>query len=324
MAVYRHVQVSFWQDARVVEEMTPEDRYFYLYLLTNPNTTQIGIYPITKKQIAFDMGYSIESANALIDRFENYHKVIKYNPETREIALLNWGKYNLNRGGKPVEDCINKELREVKDKTLVKLVAQKVANERLKSLYLAHLDDTSHDTSTIRGQKEKEKEKEEEKEKDTPPKKPSKQKRKKENLCCFEDVESFVESQMAYDPLSINKKLLVKYIDCIRLYRKTARISTNIVNNEWQKWKKYHPDVITYAMWTHIESHDDKPEEYTVAIMRNTNEHKARQGLLILKNKAKEVLGDEISSIQHGGDQTEDSSFEIGGGYYDQYDIFAN
>ncbi|WP_267909764.1 hypothetical protein [Staphylococcus haemolyticus] len=41
MAKYRHVQTSFWSDARVSEEMTPEDKYFYLYLMTNEHTNQI-------------------------------------------------------------------------------------------------------------------------------------------------------------------------------------------------------------------------------------------------------------------------------------------
>ncbi len=48
----------------------PEDKYFYLYLLTNPDTTQIGIYNITKKQMAFDFRYSIESVHSLMDSEE--------------------------------------------------------------------------------------------------------------------------------------------------------------------------------------------------------------------------------------------------------------
>ena len=83
MAKFRMVYTEFWTDSKVVEEFTPEDKYFYLYLLTNPNTTQIGIYEITKKQMAFDMGYSLESVDSLLDRFINHHKLIKYNPETR-------------------------------------------------------------------------------------------------------------------------------------------------------------------------------------------------------------------------------------------------
>ncbi len=53
MAKYRMVHTEFWDDPKVVEELTPEDKFFFLYLLTNANTTQIGIYQITKKQMAF-------------------------------------------------------------------------------------------------------------------------------------------------------------------------------------------------------------------------------------------------------------------------------
>ncbi|MGG1152771.1 hypothetical protein [Bacillus wiedmannii] len=162
MAKYRHVQTSFWSDARVSEEMTPEDKYFYLYLMTNEHTNQIGVYQITRKQMAFELGYSIESAKALLDRFINHHELVVYNEETREVCILNWGKYNLNKGGKPIEDCIKKELKSIKDLSLVRLVLERTENTSLvqKVSVYAGLDDTSHDTSTIRGQKEKEKEKE--------------------------------------------------------------------------------------------------------------------------------------------------------------------
>ncbi|MGY3717154.1 conserved phage C-terminal domain-containing protein [Sutcliffiella cohnii] len=150
MAKFRQVHTSFWQDPRVLEEMTPEDKYFYLYLLTNPNTTQIGIYQITKKQMAFDLGYSTEAVNALLERFINIHKIIKYNPETREIALLNWAKYNLNQSGKPVLDLINKELKEVKDQSLLDDIKNVISNEVILSIFQRH----GNGASTGRGQEE--------------------------------------------------------------------------------------------------------------------------------------------------------------------------
>lgn len=100
MAKYRMVRTDFWKNPIVLEEMTPEDKYIYLYLLTNPHTTQIGIYRITKKQMAFDLGYSIESVQSLMERFIEHHKLVRYNPETRELAIKNWGKDNLRKGGK--------------------------------------------------------------------------------------------------------------------------------------------------------------------------------------------------------------------------------
>ena len=135
MAIYRPVHVTFWQDPKVIEEMTPEDKLFYLYLITNPKTTQIGIYQITKKQISFELGYSIESINALMDRFINHHKNIKYNKETRELAILNWGKYNFPRAGTPIENCVKKELKEIKDKELIKLVGEKIENKKIKAIF---------------------------------------------------------------------------------------------------------------------------------------------------------------------------------------------
>jgi DnaD/phage-associated family protein len=162
LAKYRHVHVEFWQDPKVLEEMTPEDKYFYLYLLTNPNTTQIGVYQITKKQMAFDLGYSTESITSLLERFINVHKLVKYNDKTRELAIINWGKYNLNKAGKPVLDCISKELKEVKDKTLLWEIMNHIPNDTVTEQFSRHVYDTSHDTSTTRGQKEKEKEKEKE------------------------------------------------------------------------------------------------------------------------------------------------------------------
>ncbi|MCO7125148.1 hypothetical protein NIE88_05090 [Sporolactobacillus shoreicorticis] len=149
MAKFRQIHVNFWSDPKVIEEMTPEDRYFYLYLLTNPLTAQIGVYQITKKQMAFDLGYSLETVNSLINRFEMHHRLIKY---------------NLNKTGKSVLDCIDKELASVKDKSLLTLIVEHIPNDTIVERFLRVVNDTCNDTSTTGGQEE-EKEEEQEKEK---------------------------------------------------------------------------------------------------------------------------------------------------------------
>lgn len=149
---YRLIYSEFWTDPFMQEDMTPEDKYFYLYILTNPNTTMAGIYTITKKQISFELGYSIESVNSLIDRFENHHKLLKYNKETRELAIKNWGKHNLNKGGKPVIDCLKKEFNSIKDKSLIAYVGVYVKSEVLKKIYDSYnvsCNDSSNDTGAI-------------------------------------------------------------------------------------------------------------------------------------------------------------------------------
>lgn len=56
MAVYRNVQTSFWTDSKVIDDFTPKDRLFYLYLFTNPHTNLCGCYEVSKKQISIEIG----------------------------------------------------------------------------------------------------------------------------------------------------------------------------------------------------------------------------------------------------------------------------
>ena len=53
--------------------------------------------------MAFELGYTSESINALIQRFENHHKLIQYDEQTREIVIFNWGKYNLKKPESPLK-----------------------------------------------------------------------------------------------------------------------------------------------------------------------------------------------------------------------------
>lgn len=100
MAFYRTISMSFWTDSKVADDFTPEDRYFYLYLFTNPHTNLCGCYEISIKQAVTETGYSKDTIENLLERFEEYHNVIRYSPTTKEILLLNWHKYNWTKSEK--------------------------------------------------------------------------------------------------------------------------------------------------------------------------------------------------------------------------------
>lgn len=112
MGKYKMVRTEFWRSPFVLEDMTWEERYFYLYLLTNPQTSKNGIYQVTINQMAQQLGYSIESVQALIKRFMEHHKLIRYDSETSEIVINNWGEYNKYKGGVPAMDGHHSELKE--------------------------------------------------------------------------------------------------------------------------------------------------------------------------------------------------------------------
>lgn len=100
MAVYRNIQLSFWTDNKVEDDFTPEDKYFYLYLLTNPQTNICGCYEVSYNQMCNQTGYNKDTINRLLDRFENTHKMIKYSKKTKEVLILNWHKYNWTKSEK--------------------------------------------------------------------------------------------------------------------------------------------------------------------------------------------------------------------------------
>ena len=94
MALYRNIHLSFWQDTKVTDDFTPEDRYFYLYLLTNPHTNLCGCYEISIKQMANEMGYDVKKVDKLIERFSSIHNLIRYSQSERELLIFHWSKYN--------------------------------------------------------------------------------------------------------------------------------------------------------------------------------------------------------------------------------------
>lgn len=118
MGIKRIVDTSFWTDGKV-DDFSPEDKYFMLYLLTNPFTTQLGIYEISIKQVAFQMGYSMDTVKVLIERFESKYGMILFSQATNEIAIKNFLRHSIVKGGAPVRDCLIKEIKKVKNKDLI-------------------------------------------------------------------------------------------------------------------------------------------------------------------------------------------------------------
>jgi DnaD/phage-associated family protein len=114
---YRQVHVEFWQDGFVLD-LTPEEKYFYIYLMTNSKTSQCGIYELPKRIIETETGYNRETVDKLLKRFIDYGKIL-YDESTKEIMLVNWVKYNAIKSG-TVISCIKKELESIKNKRFIK------------------------------------------------------------------------------------------------------------------------------------------------------------------------------------------------------------
>jgi hypothetical protein len=131
MATYRKLHTTFWTDP-FVENLTQQQKLFYLYLITNTKTKQSGIYEITKKYMEFETGFSIGEVSELIAYFVNDGKIL-YSEKTNEIAIVNWVKHNLSISHSVLK-CIETDLYEVKDKDLVRALYKDDYIQLLKSV----------------------------------------------------------------------------------------------------------------------------------------------------------------------------------------------
>jgi hypothetical protein len=148
MALSRNIQLSFWTDAKVIDDFTPEDRYFFLYLMTNPHTNLCGCYEISKKQMSDETGYTKEVIEKLINRMANIHQVVKYSNDTKEMIILNWSKYNWTESSK-LRIALEREIEMVKDAEFKRYLSELLYGNDTVSIPYAYTMDNSVYTNTL-------------------------------------------------------------------------------------------------------------------------------------------------------------------------------
>lgn len=114
MAIYRKISTTFWTDSKIFDDFTAEDKYFFLYLFTNPHTNLCGCYEISYRQISYEANISVDKAKKLMNRLQNAFNVIRYDEKTKEVLILNWHKYNWTRSDKFRKPLLN-EIEDIKN-----------------------------------------------------------------------------------------------------------------------------------------------------------------------------------------------------------------
>ena len=151
MAIYRNLQLSFWTDNKIEDEFTPEDKFFYLYLLTNPQTNLCGCYEVSYSQMTRQTGYNKDTIIRLLERFESLHNVIKFDSKTKEILILHWYKYNWSKSEKVLSGVCN-VAKYIKSDSFRKYVFETVESIKNDTLYIGytyHMDTSVSDTDSV-------------------------------------------------------------------------------------------------------------------------------------------------------------------------------
>ena len=128
MSLKRVVDTRFWNQVDVMERYSSQDKLFALYLMTCPRSTQLGIYSLPKRVIAFDMSLDDAQVGQLLARFQDDYQVIAYSDQTQEVAILDFLTYSLVKGGQPVERLLRNQDEDVRDSQLLVKVFQHLAS----------------------------------------------------------------------------------------------------------------------------------------------------------------------------------------------------
>ncbi len=113
---YRKIHDDFWTDPDM-EEFTPEQKFFYLYLITNPSVNQIGLYEFSIRRACFETGYNQDTIEKLLSFFEKNGK-IKRSKTTRELLVVKFWHHNKSNSPKVITH-VKGLLSEVKDTALI-------------------------------------------------------------------------------------------------------------------------------------------------------------------------------------------------------------
>ena len=255
---YSKIERSFWETDEA-RELTPEEKYFWMYLQTNANVNTLGCYAFRMRKAVDETGYNKDTLEKLLDIMVQ-RGMILYDAATREVFLLHWGKTNWNRQTATLR-AIKADLKEIRSEMIkFKINTQleksgiftkegendKVSEENDKaenaeiSTKTAHKEDNSEQMGTIGNNQGGEGEGEGEGEK-----------KKEKGKILKSDSEAFAAFWEAY-PNKKNKAVAVKRWDSLRvtagLYEKImAGLAKAKHSMEWaERGGKYIPYPSTW------------------------------------------------------------------------------
>lgn len=107
---------TFWNDKDNRKELLPEEKYFYLYLLTNPHKKMCGCYKLDMVKMSVELGLSKPTIETHLRRFaENKKLAIDWN--TNEVLIFDYYKYCWNNKLPIIEtiETIENEIDNIED-----------------------------------------------------------------------------------------------------------------------------------------------------------------------------------------------------------------
>lgn len=71
MSKKRYIDTHFWDDTWIADQLTRDERYFFLYLLTNGKTNVAGVYEISIRTIASESEFSRQEIQQMLMKMKS-------------------------------------------------------------------------------------------------------------------------------------------------------------------------------------------------------------------------------------------------------------
>ncbi len=114
--IFTKINRNYWQ-SDIAIELTPEERYFHIYLFTNGNVNTLGCYHFSIKNMVRETGYNEETLEKMLLKMQ-YLGIIQVDRDTCEVLLLDWGEENWNRKTVTLR-AIKSGIKELKSENLL-------------------------------------------------------------------------------------------------------------------------------------------------------------------------------------------------------------
>lgn len=95
MGKLRSLSTAFWSDP-FVEDLSPNEKLLFIYLITNEKTNMLGIYEASVKKISFETGIEKEDVDNALKSFERIGKVKYINNYVLLVNFLKHQNFNTN------------------------------------------------------------------------------------------------------------------------------------------------------------------------------------------------------------------------------------
>ena len=99
MAEYRTLRMSFWNDP-YIEELEAAGRLLYLYLITCPHTSNLGVLEVSVRRMAYETGLEQEEVRRLLGEAEEAGRIVR---DGSLLWVVNFVKHQTSTSPKLVQ-----------------------------------------------------------------------------------------------------------------------------------------------------------------------------------------------------------------------------